>query len=110
MSIDTDVTTTGNDREPVETIGEPVTTPDEVVEVRRRAGLAVALGAGASVTAVAYLARAVNGGGVLDWVLAAVLGVIGVVELAALVDARTPLLVADELGVRLRLGRTWVGL
>lgn len=112
MSIDTDLSTdTGEGGgEPVETIGEPVTAPDEVVEVRRRAGLAVALGAGASLTAVAYLARAVNGGGVLDWVLAAVLGVIGVVELAALVDARTPLLVADELGVRLRLGRTWVGL
>ena len=39
-----------------------------------------------------------------------VLGAIGVVNLAALLDARTPLLVADDLGVRLRLGRTWVGL
>ena len=38
------------------------------------------------------------------------LGAIGVVNLAALLDARTPLLVADDLGVRLRLGRTWVGL
>ena len=111
MSIDTDLTTeSSDDREAVETIGEPVVLPDDVVEVRRRAGLAVALGAGASVTAVAYLTRAVNGGGVVDWVLAVVLGVIGVVELTALVDARTPLLVADELGVRLRLGRTWVGL
>jgi hypothetical protein len=112
MSTDTDLSTDTDEGggEPVETIGEPVTAPEEVVEVRRRAGLAVALGTGASLTAVAYLARAVNGGGVLDWVLAVVLGVIGVVELAALVDARTPLLVADELGVRLRLGRTWVGL
>jgi hypothetical protein len=112
MSIDTDLDSDTGDGggEPVETIGEPVTAPEEVVEVRRRAGLAVALGAGASLTAVAYVARAVNGGGVLDWVLAVVLGVIGVVELAALVDARTPLLVADELGLRLRLGRTWVGL
>ena len=80
------------------------------VEVRRRAGLAVALGAGASLVAIAYLARAVSHGGVLDWVLFVVLGAVGVVNLAALLDARTPLLVADDLGVRLRLGRSWVGL
>src|SRR4051794_35358407 len=80
------------------------------VEVRRRAGLAVALGAGASLVAIAYLARAVGHGGVMDWVLFAVLGAIGAVNLAALLDARTPLLVADDLGVRLRLGRSWVGL
>jgi hypothetical protein len=113
MSIDTDVTETADTRtdEPVlETIGEPVTAPDQVVEVRRRAGLAVALGAGASLVAVAYLARAASGGGWLDWALCAVLGLIGVANLAALLDARTPLLVADAFGVRLRLGRTWVGL
>ena len=81
-----------------------------MVEVRRRAGLAVALGAGASLVAIAYLARAVGHGGVLDWVLFVVLGAIGVVNLAALLDARTPLLIADDLGVRLRLGRSWVGL
>jgi hypothetical protein len=80
------------------------------LEVRRRAGLAVALGVGASLVAIAYLARAVSHGGVLDWVLFAILGAIGVVNLAALLDARTPLLIADDLGVRLRLGRSWVGL
>jgi hypothetical protein len=104
MSTDTDLEV------PLEPIGQPVEAPDRVVEVRRRAGLAVALGAGASLVAVAYLARAVGHGGVLDWVLFAVLGTIGVVNLAALVDARTPLLIADDLGVRLRLGRSWVGL
>ena len=80
------------------------------LEVRRRGGLALALGAGASLVAIAYLARAVSHGGVLDWVLFVVLGAIGVVNLAALLDARTPLLIADDLGVRLRLGRSWVGL
>ena len=93
-----------------EAIGQPVSVPDRVVEVRRRAGLAVALGAGASLVAIAYLARAVSHGGVLDWALFVVLGAIGVVNLAALLDARTPLLIADDLGVRLRLGRSWVGL
>jgi cytoskeletal protein RodZ len=91
-------------------IATPTDPPEHLVEVRRRAGLAVGLGAGASLVAVAYLARAASGGGVLDWVLFAVLGLIGVANLAALLDARTPLLVADELGVRLRLSRTWVGL
>ena len=104
MSTDTDLEI------PLEPIGQPVDAPDRVVEVRRRAGLAVALGAGSSLVAIAYLARAVSHGGVLDWVLFVVLGAIGVVNLAALLDARTPLLVADDLGVRLRLGRTWVGL
>ncbi|WP_151081971.1 helix-turn-helix domain-containing protein [Nocardioides cynanchi] len=102
MSIDTEPV--------VETIGEPVEHPDNVIEVRRRAGLAVALGAGASLVAVAYLARAAAGGGVVDWALCVVLGLIGVGNLAALLDARTPLLVADDFGVRLRLGRTWVGM
>jgi Helix-turn-helix domain len=107
MSTDTDLEI------PLEPIGQPVAAPDdqpEPVEVRRRAGLAVALGAGASLVAIAYLARAVSGGNPVDWVLFVVLGAIGVVNLGALVDARTPLLVADDLGVRLRLGRTWVGL
>ncbi|MGC4111653.1 MAG: helix-turn-helix domain-containing protein [Nocardioides sp.] len=95
---------------PVETIGQPAEAPDQLVEVRRRTGLAASLGAGAALVAVAYLARAAAGGSVVDWVVGVVLALIGVVNLASLLDARTPLLVADELGVRLRLGRTWVGL
>ena len=116
MSIDTDLTdadttdTDTTDRPAFDTIGEPATSPEQLVEVRRRPGMAAALGAGASLVAVAYLARAAGSGGFLDWVVAGVLGVVGVANLAALLDARTPLLVADDLGVRLRLGRTWVGL
>jgi hypothetical protein len=113
MSTDTDTGEIVLERRPERVegaIGEPAAAPDQFVEVRRRAGLAVALGAGASLVAVAYLARAVGGGGFLDWGLCVLLGLIGVVNLAALVDARTPLLVADDLGVRLRLGRSWVGL
>jgi hypothetical protein len=114
MSLDTDVTTdetTDDTSHPpaLGTIGEPAGHPT-TVEVRRRPGIAAALGSGASLVAVAYLARAAGGGGVLDWVVAFVLGLVGVANLAALLDARTPLVVADDLGVRLRLGRTWVGL
>src|SRR3982750_3437104 len=124
MSIDTDITDT-TDRPALETIGEPAAVPEQLLEVRRRPGIAAGLGAGASLVAVAYLARATGGGGPrggggggappgggspVDWVVAVALAAVGVANLGALLDARTPLLVADDLGVRLRLGRTWVGL
>jgi hypothetical protein len=87
-----------------------LTLAPDAVEVRRNAGLAALVGGLASAVAIAYLARATATGAVLDWVLAAALGVIGIGYLAALVDARTPLLVADTQGIRLRLGRDWRGL
>ena len=89
---------------------EPLGLAPDAVEVRRNAGLAAFVGAVASGVAIAYLARATNTGAALDWVLAAVMGVVGIAHLAALVDARTPLLVADTQGVRIRLGNTWRGL
>ena len=76
------------------------------VEVRRNAGLAALVGAVAAGVAIAYLARAV------EHRRGARLGAVrgdGVRRRrppAALVDARTPLLVADAQGVRLRLGRS----
>ncbi len=83
--------------------------PDSVV-VRRNAGLAALVGGLASAVAIAWAARAAQSGAVLDGVLAGVLGLIAIGYLAALLDARTPLLVADTQGVRLRLGHTWGGL
>ncbi len=83
--------------------------PESVV-VRRNAGLAAAIGGVASAVAIAYLARATESGAVLDWLLAVGLGLLGIGYLAAFVDARSPLLVADSHGVRIRLGRSWRGL
>ncbi len=83
--------------------------PDSV-EVRRNAGLAAAVGAVASTVAIMYLRRAIVSGSPVDWALAAAIGMLGVGWLVALVDARTPLLVADAQGVRVRLGRSWRGL
>ncbi len=83
--------------------------PESVV-VRRNAGLAAAIGGLASAVAIAYLGRATESGAVLDWLLAVGLGLLGVGYLAAFVDARSPLLVADSHGVRIRLGRSWRGL
>ena len=82
----------------------------DAVEVRRNGGLAAVIGAGASAVAIAYLSRATQSGSTLDWLLFAVMGVVAAAYLRAFVDARTPLLVADAQGVRMRLGRTWRGL
>jgi hypothetical protein len=89
---------------------EPLGLAPDGVEVRRNAGLAAFVGAVASGVAIAYLARATSTGAPVDWVLAGVMGVLGIAHLAAFVDARTPLLVADTQGVRIRLGNTWRGL
>ena len=74
------------------------------VVVRRNAGLAAVIGAAASAIAIAYLWRAVDTGAPLDWALCAVLALIARLLPAGLLDARTPLVVADDLGVRIRLG------
>lgn len=90
--------------------GSPLRAAPEMVEVRRNGGVAAVVGVLASAVAIAYLGRAAQTGGVLDWLLAGVLGAIAVLHLRAFVDARTPLLVADSQGARIRLGHTWRGL
>lgn len=97
-----------NGREPTGSI--VLSAAPDAVEVRRNGGLAALLGAAASAVAIGYLARAVATGSVLDWVLTVVLGVVGVYYLYTFVDARTPLMVADAQGVRVRLGRAWRGI
>lgn len=90
-------------------VPEPVAAPAGV-EIRRSSLLAALLGGAASAVAIAYLGRAASGGGVLDWALAGGMALLGALWLVALVDARTPLLVADGHGLRIRLGRSWTGL
>lgn len=80
------------------------------VEVRRNAALSAILGAASAAVAIAYLWRAGAGGNAVDWLLCLVMAGFAVVFLHSLLDSRTPLLVADELGVRLRLGSQWRGL
>src|ERR1700754_699130 len=92
------------------TTPEPLGLAPNPVEVRRNGGVAGFVGVVASTVAIAYLARATSTGAPLDWALAGLMGVLGIGHLAAMVDARTPLLVADTQGVRLRLGRNWRGL
>jgi hypothetical protein len=80
------------------------------VEVRRRSSLSALVGAGSSAVAIAYLWRASQTGTPLDWLLCGVMAAIAVFYLSSLLDSRTPLLVADDLGVRIRLGDEWRGL
>jgi transcriptional regulator with XRE-family HTH domain len=85
--------------------GEP-----EPVVVRRNAVLVGVLGLGAAGVCLAYLGRALSGGSLLDWLAAAALGVVAVPYLSMFAGARSPLLVADETGVRIKLGGQWRGL
>lgn len=58
--------------------------------------------------ASAYLAW--SAGPELLWAVAGLLGLLGLVHLIAARDALTPLLVADEQGVRIRTRREWHGI
>lgn len=92
----------------IETPDQPVDSVDSL-EVRRHAPLAAGVGLAAAAIAIAYLARAAGSGSWTDWLLCLVMGALAAVHLAAFVDARSPLLVVDRHGVRLRRGRSWRG-
>lgn len=85
-------------------------TPIAEVTVRRNAGLAGAIGGVAAVVAILYLSRASGSGAWLDWALCLGMGAVAAAWLQAFVDARTPLLVADAHGLRVRQGRAWHGM
>ena len=97
------------------TITEPVVhdemteAPQDSVEVHRDGPLSLLVGATAGVLAVAFLLRAVGSGGLLPWAFFLVTATVAVMHLAAVVDARAPLLVLDRLGVRVRRGAAWQG-
>ncbi|MPZ63290.1 MAG: DUF4115 domain-containing protein [Propionibacteriales bacterium] len=80
------------------------------VVVRRRAWLSAVIGLGAGVLAVFYVWRAVGQGGVSAWLIGGAMLLLATVHLWQWADSRAPLLVADDVGVRLRLGNGWQGL
>jgi cytoskeleton protein RodZ len=100
---------------PISDTTDPVDQTDQTdqtdqVEVRRNVVLSGIVGAVAAVLTVAFALRAFDGGSALDWAMFVVLGAITVIHAAAVADGRAPLLVADELGVRLREGAKWQGI
>ncbi|MDO9456553.1 RodZ family helix-turn-helix domain-containing protein [Nocardioides sp.] len=85
-------------------------TYDDTVQVRRDGPLSLLVGVTGAAVSVAYLLRAATGDGSLfDWAVCLLTGLIGLLHLAAVVDARAPLMVIDHQGVRVRRGRVWHG-
>ena len=76
-----------------------------MVEVRRNARLAAVIAAVALLLGIGFVTR--GGGAVL---IGAVLLLLALGHAWVAWDARTPLVLLDEHGVRMRLGRTWRGL
>ncbi|MBA2698736.1 MAG: DUF4115 domain-containing protein [Nocardioidaceae bacterium] len=80
------------------------------VVIRRRAGLMGLIAVAALAMAAAYLWRFSQTQGAVELLLGSVLGIVAIAHALAFGDARTPLLVADETGLRVRLGGDWIGL
>ena len=83
---------------------------DDAFEIRRRTGLYLVLVLLCLALAGGFGWLALDRRAPLHGVLAAVLLVLGLNLARGLRDARTPLFVADDHGVRLRGERGWVGL
>jgi cytoskeleton protein RodZ len=88
---------------------EPTALAGDSFDVRRRVGLAAALGATAGIVAIAYLVRVIGGGSWLDWTFLVVMIGLAAAYVSAVLDARAPLLVVDRQGVRVREGSIWSG-
>ena len=92
----------------------PVTLEESGIDVgfqiRRRAGLYLATGILALAAAAALAGAAMLEDVSWLWVPAGVLVLLGLVALPGIIDARTPVFVADRYGVRLHQKDNWIGL
>lgn len=79
------------------------------VVIRRRIGLVAGVALSAAALAAAYLWRFATHSSGVALLVGVVLGVIAVLHGCAWSSARTPLLVADDTGLRIRLGSAWTG-
>ena len=82
----------------------------EPFEIRRRTSLYVLLAVVCFGLAAGYGWLAYDRDKPLLWVLTGALGLLGLIHLRGLRDARTPLFVADDHGVRMKAREGWVGL
>jgi cytoskeleton protein RodZ len=80
------------------------------VVVHRRAAVSASIGLGSALLGALYLWRAVDGGGTVSWVVGGALVLLAGYHLIEWIDARIPLLVADDVGIRLRMDDAWHGL
>jgi hypothetical protein len=79
------------------------------VVVRRRAGVMAAIALTAGMLGAGYVWRFAVTAGPGDLTIATLLVVISLCYCFAWVDARSPVLVADSTGLRIRLGAAWTG-
>jgi transcriptional regulator with XRE-family HTH domain len=79
------------------------------VLVRRRSSLLVTIAAASTGLTAGYLWRFASSGRPLDLIVGLLLAVIALGHLHAWTDSRRPIFVADDIGVRLRLGSAWTG-
>ncbi|MFT4010971.1 MAG: helix-turn-helix domain-containing protein [Nocardioidaceae bacterium] len=77
------------------------------LEIRRNPALVAPIAALAALVALAYLWRVVDSGSAAAGLTAAGVGLVAIGFLALLVDSRSPLLVLDADGARIRLRRGW---
>ena len=77
--------------------------------VRRRTGLVAGIAVGSAALGAAYLWSFAADASWVTLVVGLLLGVVAVVHGLAWTSARTPLLVADDTGLRVRLGPAWTG-
>lgn len=101
-------TETATDTSP-EDLDADVATSAGPVRIARNVLLAATVGGLAALVAVAFAVRAVDGGSTLDWLCLAVVSLVALGHLITLLDARAPLMVVDEHGVRVRDGARWEG-
>jgi cytoskeleton protein RodZ len=86
----------------------PTTSPEtQAVAIRRNVWLSGAVAGLAALLGLAYLVR---GSSILDTVAGVALVLLAILHATALVSSRAPVLLADDQGIRLRLGLTWRGL
>ena len=83
---------------------------DPGYQIFRRTGLYLGTTIFATVAGAASVVAATMQGVDWLWAPAGVLFVLGLIALPGIIDAQTPILVADRYGVRLHQGDNWVGL
>jgi cytoskeleton protein RodZ len=94
----------------VSTTTSPETNPQmhtDAVAVRRNVWLSGVVGGLAALIGVAYLVR---GSSILDTIVGTALVLLAILHATALASSRAPVLLADDQGIRMRVGLTWRGL
>lgn len=79
------------------------------VEIRRHATFMGVVAVAATLVMLGFVWRTIDSGGVWSGLIAVVLACIAGLHAFQWWDARTPMMIADERGLRVRLGRGWSG-